>query len=833
MEWGGYVSELTPLPYPTSPPFLPPYPTTQPNPRYDELKSDNSSTIWDYIPTHDHYFSDICEVDSSVFETSNRIGDYSIGDVVGEGQFADVKSARYNPPSRSPFSRSPTFGPSPSASCAPSPSRVGTGGVGNGIIEGGGSSVGQARSYGSSADAAPAGAAAGGGSGSFGKDLVVKIMRKDKVHTVKALKRIQNEIAVLKKVSHDNIIFLHDIVFSPKHVYLFLERGGGDLFSFFDDHLSGVSEAIAYEIMLGITLPIAYLHSLGICHRDLKPENILLKTVPGDRSPPGSGGIHRSMVKICDFGLCADDITTADMSLTEFCGSPGFFAPETILAGEDGEPKGYNGLLVDVWSIGSMMLELTLGHEIFCKYWMAVYDFGLIQRPQSFREEMGKAIATIDSKISKLFAPMQSFLKSSLVINPARRDSIQDLLNSEWFSREKLGHLYPPFSGAHGGGGIGMALNSYNTQAKGVGGGIEALSLGGSVDTPAEMKQAFDRDRRPEAKGDAKRDGAAEDLYFEASTSAREQGQQGRSSPLFGPSSVGGKKTTSSSGSGSGALGSSAASHTERFRERENGAILTRKDSDNDLRLLVLGRQVSEGSDRSAASSGGTSRPAALTLSPRDSPRDNKTGGGGGGGGNPATPQAASSPAAPPGRRRTESSADESDDAAPSQSSAGVFKDSLSLRARRHFTETVDTNPVGVPSTGMDPRREGGDKGIGHLREKSHSSEKSPNALTISLPPIEPTTPSLLSAKKALKNGDKIVDRFQLGPNSSPDPPRHDDREDIASSARSTSMDRAGGVSGSPSLGTGRREMYGNAHSPKSSTRKSEAASFLGFGGEN
>jgi len=70
---------------------------------------------------------------------------------------------------------------------------------------------------------------------------------------------------------------LRDVIFTAKHVYLFVEMGGPDLFEFFDNHLDGVDAKVAREIIRGISDPVAYLHERGICHRDLKPENVLLK----------------------------------------------------------------------------------------------------------------------------------------------------------------------------------------------------------------------------------------------------------------------------------------------------------------------------------------------------------------------------------------------------------------------------------------------------------------------------------------------------------------------------------------------------------------------------
>ena len=60
--------------------------------------------------------------------------------------------------------------------------------------------------------------------------------------------------------------------------------------------------------------------------------------------------------------------------LSDFCGSPGFFAPEILLA------KRYNGQSADYWSIGCILLELLVGNKEFESWWMRVRAWD--SRPQ-------------------------------------------------------------------------------------------------------------------------------------------------------------------------------------------------------------------------------------------------------------------------------------------------------------------------------------------------------------------------------------------------------------------------------------------------------------------
>lgn len=81
--------------------------------KYDDLKSEMHQILWDFLPKycpksetfnnhnsntntddHCHYsptFHEFSQVDHTVFETVDRIGDYAIGKILGEGQYADVK----------------------------------------------------------------------------------------------------------------------------------------------------------------------------------------------------------------------------------------------------------------------------------------------------------------------------------------------------------------------------------------------------------------------------------------------------------------------------------------------------------------------------------------------------------------------------------------------------------------------------------------------------------------------------------------------------------------------------------------------------------------------
>ncbi|GMI51314.1 hypothetical protein TeGR_g8201, partial [Tetraparma gracilis] len=52
--------------------------------KYDDLKAECSVTLWEYLPSKLKTFQDIKQSDVSIFESPTRLGEYKIGEVLGE-----------------------------------------------------------------------------------------------------------------------------------------------------------------------------------------------------------------------------------------------------------------------------------------------------------------------------------------------------------------------------------------------------------------------------------------------------------------------------------------------------------------------------------------------------------------------------------------------------------------------------------------------------------------------------------------------------------------------------------------------------------------------------
>ncbi|TTE36937.1 Serine/threonine-protein kinase DCLK1 [Bagarius yarrelli] len=177
---------------------------------------------------------------------------------------------------------------------------------------------------------------------STGRAYALKIINKGKCRGKKQM--IQNEVAILRKVKHPNIVLLIEEIDTYNELYLVMELiKGGDLFDAITS-ATRYTESDASCMLYNLANAIKYLHSLNIVHRDIKPENLLVyEHQDGSKS-----------LKLGDFGLA----TVVDGPLYNICGTPTYVAPEII------EETGY-GLKVDIWAAGVITYILLCGFPPF------------------------------------------------------------------------------------------------------------------------------------------------------------------------------------------------------------------------------------------------------------------------------------------------------------------------------------------------------------------------------------------------------------------------------------------------------------------------------------
>jgi calcium/calmodulin-dependent protein kinase I len=143
---------------------------------------------------------------------------------------------------------------------------------------------------------------------SDGKKFAVKII--DKKRAKGQDSAIQDEIEVLKQLSHPNIISMVELYETTKCYNLVMELAtGGELFErilakghYFEKDAAGLVKQLLSALV--------YIHDeVGIVHRDLKPENLLFRDAT-----------ENSDLLVTDFGLSR--VIQQNEFLSTSCGTP-------------------------------------------------------------------------------------------------------------------------------------------------------------------------------------------------------------------------------------------------------------------------------------------------------------------------------------------------------------------------------------------------------------------------------------------------------------------------------------------------------------------------------
>ena len=210
------------------------------------------------------------------------------------------------------------------------------------------------------------------GKGAFGKvykgtdkknpefKVAIKVLNKDKMSS-KDLATVMDEVDLLRKVDHPNIVEYFETYDDKHYLYLVMELcTGGELFDSHDECVKSgksYSEKRAADVVKKCLQALQHCHSVGITHRDIKPENIMF----------GKDG----EVRLVDFGLAKDSRT----HMKSYAGTPYFMAPEVI--------NGDYTHKCDIWSLACVLYMLMAGKlpytgksrtEVFDKIKAGRYD---------------------------------------------------------------------------------------------------------------------------------------------------------------------------------------------------------------------------------------------------------------------------------------------------------------------------------------------------------------------------------------------------------------------------------------------------------------------------
>ncbi|GAV79317.1 Pkinase domain-containing protein [Cephalotus follicularis] len=168
----------------------------------------------------------------------------------------------------------------------------------------------------------------------------------DDAKSKESAKQLMQEISLLSRLRHPNIVQYYGSETVDDRLYIYLEYvSGGSIYKILQDY-GQLGELAIRSYTQQILSGLAFLHSKSTVHRDIKGANILV-------DPNGR-------VKLADFGM-AKHITGQSCPLS-FKGSPYWMAPEVI------RNSSGSSLAVDIWSLGCTVLEMATTKPPWSQY---------------------------------------------------------------------------------------------------------------------------------------------------------------------------------------------------------------------------------------------------------------------------------------------------------------------------------------------------------------------------------------------------------------------------------------------------------------------------------
>lgn len=217
--------------------------------------------------------------------------------------------------------------------------------------------------------------------------------------------QLWNEINIIRKLDHPNIVRLHETFEDDTHIFMVLEGClGGELF----DRLvtdGSFPELIAMRLGYQTASAIEHLDVMRICHRDIQPECFFLAE---------EGPLESTGVKLLDFSM-AREFTQDELMTTKVC-TLHYVAPEIVTSA-----SGYTSK-VDIWSYGVLLYIMVAGSPPFN---------GDSEMDILTNIKAGDFEFTPEHIWSSVSPSTKELIKRCLVVDPDQRASIREVMAHE------------------------------------------------------------------------------------------------------------------------------------------------------------------------------------------------------------------------------------------------------------------------------------------------------------------------------------------------------------------------------------------------------------------
>jgi serine/threonine-protein kinase len=178
----------------------------------------------------------------------------------------------------------------------------------------------------------------------LGERVAIKFLSPMVAGDPEAAERFRREVSTARRITHPNVIRIHDLGEHQGIPFISMEFFGGTTVKQIVRAEGALPTARLRPIICQVCDGLGAAHGEGVIHRDLKPQNMLV----------GSDG----RVKVIDFGLAKSHLAAGLSATGVIMGTPEYMSPEQIR----GQPVDHR---TDIYALGASMYEMATGRVPF------------------------------------------------------------------------------------------------------------------------------------------------------------------------------------------------------------------------------------------------------------------------------------------------------------------------------------------------------------------------------------------------------------------------------------------------------------------------------------
>jgi len=187
--------------------------------------------------------------------------------------------------------------------------------------------------------------------------VAIKLIQREGAPELR-LRRFRRELQLARKVTHPNVVRIHDLVELPGRFGLSMELVEGEPLDALIARVGRLDATTLVALAKDLSRALAAAHEAGVTHRDLKPANVLLRRGTGRAvvTDFGVSRLHGSAHEGAGMGG-----ETAPVRITQegaIIGTPLYMAPEQLAGRTDIGPA------ADVYAFGLLAFEAATGKRL-------------------------------------------------------------------------------------------------------------------------------------------------------------------------------------------------------------------------------------------------------------------------------------------------------------------------------------------------------------------------------------------------------------------------------------------------------------------------------------